>query len=162
MKVIFYGNRYGNWADKLIRFKTATWKQRVSGEWKDLPSHCELLFDNGQMFSASFRENIVGFKEHSYTGKAWCRLDIDLTDSQVLQVGRFAREQVGKKYDYLGILGFILPFVHQVQSRWFCSEVCSEALKQVDYLELQDSAKVSPAKLKQLVLFSTRPRTLGE
>ena len=151
MKVIFYENQYGNWMDKAIRLKTATWKQRLNGEWKHLPSHCELLFENGQMFSASFREDVVRFKKHSYTGKAWCRIDIDLTDSQILHIGRFVRKQISKKYDYLGIIGFVLPFVHQVQSRWFCSEVCSEALKQVRYLDIEDSSKISPAKLKQIV-----------
>jgi len=151
MQVIFYENRYGYFADKLIRFKTATWKQRLNGEWKDLPSHCELLFDNCQMFSASFREDVVRFKKHSYTGKAWCRIDIGLTDSQILQVGRFAREQAGKKYDYLGILGFVFPFVKDAKNRWFCSEICSEALKQVEYLDIKDSAKISPVKLKQII-----------
>ena len=151
MKVVFYENRCGNWADKLIRFKTATWKQRLSGEWKDLPSHCELLFDNGQMFSASMRENVVRFTQYNYNGQAWYRVNVSLTDSQILQIGRFAREQVGKKYDYLGVLGFVLPFVRQVKNRWFCSEVVSEALKQVGYLDIKDSSKVSPAKLKQIL-----------
>lgn len=160
MKIIFYENRYGNWVDKLIRFKTATWTERLNGKWKDLPSHVELLFNDGMMFSASARENKVRFKKHNYRSKAWNRIDLPVSAKSEAKIRTWCESKVGLKYDYLGILEFVLPFIEDAPHRWFCSEVCDEALKVntiilFKYFDI-DSSKVSPARLKSMVL-----KTLG-
>ena len=153
MKIIFYEHRYGGFIDKLIRFKTATWKQRFNGKWKDLPSHCELLFSDDMMFSASAYEDITRFKKHSMTGHDWCRIDLGIDKDTEAKIRLWCENKVGKKYDYLGILGFILPFVKQSKKRWFCSEICCEALKENTDLipSVIISSKTSPIKLKEII-----------
>jgi len=153
MKIIFYEHRYGSFIDKLIRFKTATWRQRLNGKWKDLPSHCELLFSDDMMFSASMYEDTTRFKKHSMTGHAWCRIGLDIDKDTEAKIRLWCENKVGKKYDYLGILGFILPFVKQSKKRWFCSEICCEALKENTNLipKTVISSKTSPAKLKEII-----------
>lgn len=162
MKIIFYENRAGNWVDNLIRWKTATWKQRKDGSWKDLPSHVELLFSDGMMFSASQYEDRVRFKQHNFYSKSWMRIELPITSSQEAIVRDWCETQVGKKYDYLGILGFIIPFIKDNPNKWFCSEVCDEACKDKLPIFSQfkhiDSAKVSPAKLKTFVLSIIKQR----
>ena len=150
MKIIFYENRYGDWTDKLIRWKTATWKQRFDGSWKDLPSHVELLMSSGLMFSASQYENEVRYKMFKYSN-AWTIIDLNTDVEQDKHIRNFCANENGKKYDYRGILGFLIPFVDDNRDKWFCSEICAEALKQVGYLDIEDSAKISPAKLKELI-----------
>ena len=47
----------------------------------------------------------------------------------------FLLEQIEKKYDYLGIIDFIVPFTDnlQDQNRWFCSELISAACISAGY-----------------------------
>lgn len=149
MYLAFYENRYGGILDRVIRWKTATWKQRFNGSWKDLPSHCELVFSDGMMFSASSRENIVRFKKHSFTGKAWDR--IELCTNKEKDIREWCETKEGLKYDYLGVLGFVIPFIKDRKNRWFCSEICSEALKQFNIIYIDDSSNVSPVKLNNII-----------
>ena len=153
MKVIFYQHQYGNWVDKAIRFKTATWEQRLSGEWKHLPSHVELLFDDGRMFSASQYENRVRFKTCNTESPVWKIYDIKIDNPAGYELLiAFCKQQIGKKYDYLGILNFIVPFMHNNKNKWFCSELVCKALQVSDVIPLGiESYKMSPAKLEQVV-----------
>ena len=150
MKVIFYQGK-GDLGDKLIRWKTASWKQRLNGSWKELPSHCELLFDDGMMFSASQYENTTRFVRHNQHSDKWDRVTLQASKEQVDEMLKFCNKQEGKKYDYLGVVGFVLPFVSDSKDKWFCSEVVAEALDRVGIISVADSARVSPAKLKQVL-----------
>jgi hypothetical protein len=51
------------------------------------------------------------------------------------KIEKFLYNQVGKKYDYLGIIDFIVPFTDnlQDQNRWFCSELISAACISAGY-----------------------------
>lgn len=150
MKIVFYGHRYGSFINKLIRWYTSPLKRKLNGKWRDTFSHVELLFDDGLMFSASQYENKVRFKPHSYTGKAWVRVDLDLTPEQVKQVRQWCEKQVGKKYDYLGIAGFVFGN-RDNSNKWFCSEVCTAALQQVGKFRGVKASKVSPNKLAKML-----------
>ncbi len=153
MKIVFYENQYGGFIDKAIRFKTATWQQRINGEWKHLPSHVELLFDNSEMFSASQYENRVRFKMCNTKSPVWKMYDIKIDNAKDYKVlYAFCVSQIGKKYDYFGILNFVIPFIHNNKNKWFCSEICTKAL-QVGNVIPNDikSYTTSPAKLEQII-----------
>ena len=154
MQIIFYENS-GNFFEKLIRFKTATWKQRFNGSWKKLPSHVELLFDSGTMFSASQYENRTRFRAFNQNSTSWSRIDLNLDVVDEMKILNWCERHANKKYDYLGVLGFVLPFIRDSKDKWFCSEVCFEALKLNSNLLHKyhnvDSAKVSPARLKEMI-----------
>jgi len=51
------------------------------------------------------------------------------------------------RYDWFGVLGFIIPGLKQVASRVFCSEACCEAYQRVypEFFKYGNSAKCMPA-----------------
>ena len=151
MKVVFYGNRYGNLSDKIIRWWTSPLAEKINGKWKDSYSHSEIVFSDGMMFSASPYENVARFKPHSFTGKAWVRVDIDVTLEQEKKVRTWCEKQHGKKYDCMGVLGFAFN-VPENPNKWFCSEVCTAALQEIGLLRNLVASKTSPNALhKELI-----------
>ncbi len=51
------------------------------------------------------------------------------------------------RYDWWGVLHFLIPRIKQMDSRFFCSEVCSQAYKMFypDFLKELDNADIMPA-----------------
>ncbi|GHV01553.1 hypothetical protein AGMMS49521_2020 [Campylobacterota bacterium] len=133
MQVIFYRAKSGSWADKAI----ALW---THGGF----SHCEILLDNGNMVSASQRENRVREKPHKYNPKKWEYVDLNYDYEQTQKVEEFLSAHIGNKYDWVGISGFVLP-IKQAKSKWFCSELCAAALG------FKNPDKISPNKLYKLL-----------
>lgn len=148
MKVIFYGNEAGNWIDKLIRWWTSSTMDKFNGMWKDSYSHVELLFEDGLMFSASQYENSTRFKPYNHESTSWTH--IYLPTAQEPMIREFCELEAGKKYDYLGVAGFVIG-VRDHSSKWFCSEICTEALIVSGCLGRIDSAKVSPNDLFKIL-----------
>jgi len=136
MKLIFYGNQKGNWIDKLIRWWTSPLSWKLNGDWKYAPSHVEILFSDGLMFSASGRENKARFKKHNPKGKAWIRVPSETDRASEAIVRLFCTSLAGRSYDYAGVSGFALP-IKQDKRKWFCSEITTRALQQLDISELK-------------------------
>ena len=128
MYVVFYGNRWGGASDRLIRWWAAPWKYKLNGDWRDMFSHVEIVFSDGQMFSASQYENRTRFKRHSFTGRAWFRAKITVTHAQERLMRNEAIRLNNKKYDYPGVIGFVLPFIESNKDKYFCSEVVRDLL----------------------------------
>lgn len=65
------------------------------------------------------------------------------------RVKTFLDEQVGKKYDFLGVLRFLTREKERRHNRYFCSELVYEALMQGGVMPLRcaESWKISPALL---------------
>jgi len=151
MEVIFYGHRKGNFFDKAIRWWTSPLKDKLSGKWKDSFSHVELSFKQGVMCSASQYENKVRFAATSRSD-AWVRVQIKCTNEEAKRTYKFCLDQFNKPYDWFGLFGFIVPFRTQEKDKWFCSELCCEALKVGGILPTYIvSSKISPNGLYKLV-----------
>lgn len=59
-------------------------------------------------------------------------LSIQLTDSEEWDLMAFLRAQIGKRYDYRGVLGFISHRDSaQQQNAWFCSELIAAAFESI-------------------------------
>jgi len=90
--------------------------------------------------------------------------NIELTEEEEERAVQFIRKQVGKKYDYFGILGFILRRGTQSQGKWFCSELCSATLNAagVPLLKRIADSKVSPTLIgiSPLLTLTTREVTV--
>jgi hypothetical protein len=147
MYLAFYGNNYGSIYGKFIRWWTSPLSYKLNGKWKITYSHVEIVFSDGMMFSASSYENKVRFKKHSFTGKAWDRfkLSISKTDEDIIRENCEVRVNKGEKYDYLGLIGFLIFNTVESKERSFCSEVCTTELQ--EYVpELKDLVphKTSP------------------
>lgn len=83
---------------------------------------------------------------------------IETTDRQRRQVERFLFRQLGKPYDWLGIIGLVLHKDIEDRQSWFCSELIAEAFYRagINILVSIQSYKVTP----RLMLIS--PTIRGE
>ena len=132
VKVSFYIARHGNWWDKLIAFKSAPWRMKLTGAFLDLPSHCELVleeWDDGKAtcFSSSPRDGGCRYKVIDISSGHWQVVPVrGVNRKRVLQQCRL---DDGRGYDWVGAIlnaGFRLPF--QSRSRLWCSEQNGRAL----------------------------------
>jgi len=148
MELLFYANQKGNYVDKTIRWWTSPLSWKFNGNWKYVPSHVEILFSDGYMFSASGRENKVRFKRFNKDSEAWIRIPIEADEIDEAIVRLFCTTLAGETYDYAGVAGFVLP-IKQDKQKWFCSEVSTKALQQIPIKELQClvPSKTSPLAL---------------
>ena len=124
---LYKGKKSGKGAKvQLARFTDWAIRQITRGQY----SHCEIAIDLGgkfECYSASLRDGGVRSKSMHLPPEKWDL--ITLADNaalrQAIQI-RYDRTK-GQGYDYLGVLGVILPFRHHA-NRWFCSEWCAWAL----------------------------------
>lgn len=90
-------------------------------------SHCELVFSDGLSASASWMDGGVRFKRIDYNPAHWdfMALPDELED--------YARDwfefNIGLPYDLMGNVRFVLPWVHDSEKGWFCSEAMAAALR---------------------------------
>ena len=127
-----------NWQDKLICLWT-------KGQY----SHVELIVYD-YMYSSSPTSGKVRKEPHTIDNDVWEYVSIDNVNTD--NILEFFELTKGKKYDWLGILGFIIPLKDRTD-KWFCSEWVSNALKISGYknLWIQEPSKISPNKLYKIV-----------
>lgn len=60
---------------------------------------------------------------------------VDITPAERIRIEKFLRDQVGKKYDFHGVLKFISrrKTTHDQQRKWFCSELVSAAFNRIGH-----------------------------
>lgn len=64
--------------------------------------------------------------------EVWC---MPATPAQITAVDVFCLQEIGKKYDYMALLGFVTSTMRVDQpDRWFCSELVAAALIQAALL----------------------------
>jgi hypothetical protein len=140
VKVAFYkaNQPHADWKDKLIALYT-----------KGKYSHVELIISD-IMYSTSPRDGEVRAKKHKFDENVWDYIEIDNIEiSKVIEFFKMTKDQ---KYDWMGILGFIIPFKDRTNC-WFCSEWVSNALKISGCKKLwkQEPSKISPNKLYKIL-----------
>ena len=115
-------------------------------------SHCELLFNDGSWFGCkpngdtktNYRSRIINDK--------WDFIELNITLEEEKKIKIWCDNEVGCSYDWKGIfLSQILPFGEQSRDKWFCSEICVEALQVIGKLLGITSWKISPGKLYKLL-----------
>ena len=87
-------------------------------------SHCELIVD-GKSYSSSFRDGGVRVKEIEYDPEHWDIVDAPWVD-EAAAVAWF-QANMGKGYDVLGLVGFVVRRVEDDRNRYFCSEAVAKA-----------------------------------
>ena len=117
IRLAFYKGE-GDIFDKLIRL------------WTRSPySHVEMVFGD-LWYSSSPRDGGVRLKLIDPSPEHWDFVDLDVIPKKREEMRKFLISQLGKKYDWTGILlSQILPLDAQDPNRWFCSEICTAALK---------------------------------
>lgn len=89
-------------------------------------SHVEIVFSDGWCGSSSFQDGGVRLKQIDFKSENW---DFVALPADLEAFARdWFRHHAGLKYDVLGNLQFILPFIPSSRNRWFCSEAAGAAL----------------------------------
>lgn len=111
-------------------------------------SHVELEFSDGISWSAKAGEG-VRYTCIAYQAQpsGWDFCSVDLTAAQESAVRTWCGHQVGRKYDWLGILRFAVPWLHDDADDYFCSEACCLALQQAGLLQGVRANDVGPDEL---------------
>lgn len=137
IRVAFY-KASGKIGDKLIRL------------WTGGPySHCEVVMD-GMAYSASQYHNAVRAWHFQEDHNKWDIVELDSLDENIILT--FFRNELGKKYDWLGIfLSQLFPFQIHNKSKWFCSEICHEALVVGGLKSAFKSQEVDPNTLYKIL-----------
>lgn len=142
MKIILYkGNSLIN---RLIRFFSR-------GQY----SHSSIILDDGTVYEASPSNGVSvksDFKSGHLNNDIADFFEVKTTVEQDEKIVEFLKRQLGKKYDYLSVIGFIVyatPEKRKLYSRWFCSELISAAFKKVEInlLERTDDWLITPTTL---------------
>ena len=137
--------------------KHATWKDKLIAWWTDGPySHVEYVYEeNGKYYqcSASPKEGVVRCKEHIYDPSIWDYIDLEISDKNYMVAKQFYKTINGMKYDWAGILGFVLPIFRDRDNMWFCSETVTNVFKIFGYRTfwLVDPSETDPNKLYRLL-----------
>ena len=87
------------------------------------------------------------FSEVHTIGTVFAVYSIQVTEEQKESIEEFLQRQLGKSYDWFGILGFPLRNLKlESKDRWFCSELVFTAFKQagVELLKNTHPSEVSP------------------
>ena len=123
---------------------------KIIRRWTHGPySHSEIIL-NGKMYSSSPRDGGVRSKVHKYDPDKWDY--IKLSDIYVQNIKFFYKLTENEPYDWLGILGFVVPLKDKTRA-WFCSEWCANALKVSGCKKLfaYEPSKLSPNKLYKIL-----------
>ncbi|MDP8080322.1 enoyl-CoA hydratase [Phocoenobacter skyensis] len=136
----------GNWIDKIVRL--FTW-----GKY----SHCELAvekkrFTNGhhyeheivyECYSSSPRDGGVRCKEINLKNGNWDLFLLKGVNER--RIKAIFNETKGMKYDLLGAIGVVIPFIKQKKNKYFCSEWCARVLK------IKGDDTLSPTDLVEVI-----------
>ena len=121
-------------------------------------SHVELVFDD-VFFSISSRDKEVRFKKIKQTN-TWDFINIEISKEIEKQMIQKAKTYTGAKYDYIGAIFSISPICIQKKDRYFCSEICTELLKEFIFSDLTRSCQTSPNMLyNELIIKTTKTKT---
>jgi hypothetical protein len=83
------------------------------------------IWVRGYLYEASMKYGVTKVRcDRDYRSSNWLHV-WDLNEDKVVE---FLDAQVGKRYDWLGVISFIWIFVQQGVEKWFCSELAMVAL----------------------------------
>ena len=121
-------------------------------QWGFPYTHIAYCFDltdpnDPVVIEAWYRVRKGWFSEVHTPGTEFAVYSVEVSKNQKAQIERFLNSQIGRKYDWLGILGFPLRnWKLESKSRWFCSELVFTAFQKagVELLKNTHPSEVSP------------------
>ena len=126
MKLAFYKGREDLY-DRLI-----SW-------WTRGPySHVELVINGNYCMSSSPKDGGIRFKHIDLRPDHWDLVELEGYDPAYAY--NWFKEHEGRKYDILGILGFVFGPLRQDKKRFFCTEAIGHALKMKEPWRLDPNA----------------------
>lgn len=116
-------------------------------------SHVELVLSSGMSWSSSFEDKGVRWKWINYDPARWDFIPLPDHLERYAQAWFEAHE--GAKYDVLGNVRFVLPFLPDGGARYFCSEAVAAAL------QIPDPWRYGPNGLASAVTLLNNPAPAG-
>ena len=114
------------------------------------PTHCELVFSDGRCSSSSNRDGGCRFKDIELDPAHWTLTPLEGLGVDEQKVRNFCIVQQGKGYDWIGVFLGLWSGADDPR-RWFCSEVCTAALK-AGGLDLGlEPVKTTPKRLMERI-----------
>lgn len=117
MKIGVRFSQTDGFSSKIIRWFTRS-------QW----SHVDLVMPDGSLLGALPFKGVVQRKEDKNKGETKT-LYVRVPDEMANLVFNFAEEQLGKKYDWIAIYGFVGRHDWQREGKWFCSELVFASIK---------------------------------
>ena len=136
--------------NKAISWFCADFKSKFNGKWREVPSHCEIIFESELMFSADLFRNEVRIKRFNPQNSGhWTLISANCGEIDA----EFMSETLGKKYDFWALFYFVSGFSLQSKNRWFCSELICAALQNANCAAMQGLIphKTSPKMLYDIL-----------
>ena len=134
LKLAFFkGN--GSAINGIIRWRT-----------NSIYSHVELVFSDGEAFSAQLHEG-TRFKKIEFN-QDWDLVEVPGINE--VKVKDFCGTVLGRRYDFRGIVDFFANVTHGDDGDWFCSEVCVTALQEAGFCLRIPPHLTSPGSLFDL------------
>lgn len=138
MKIIYStGPHIGSWFLRTVLFS----------EW----SHCGIIMEDGAtVIEASSKHGVVETPiEKCKRYGEWAIQQVPVQDEEAAYGA--AREQLGKGYDWFGLLGLALTREWQSDDDWFCSELVQHCKVRGGLIDLRyDQRRVTPRDLWSL------------
>ncbi|TLX65056.1 hypothetical protein DN820_01715 [Stutzerimonas nosocomialis] len=138
MKVIFStGPHLGSWFLRTVMFS----------EW----SHCGIVMEDGlTVIEASSKHGVAETPIEAFTRYGrWAIIDCPVPDE--VSAYAAARAQLGKGYDWFGLLGLALVREWHSEDSWFCSELVQHCKTRGGLIDLRyDQWRVTPRDLWNL------------
>ncbi|MBW1672137.1 MAG: hypothetical protein JRJ45_00575 [Deltaproteobacteria bacterium] len=116
-------------------------------------SHVAFLLDDGTVIEAWALLGVRHVASPTEAHKSGTVIDTFEIESEYdsLATMDFLKSQLGKKYDYRGIVRFLTRRKSPADDRWFCSELVMEALRRGG-LDLQERLPSSYATPRDVVI----------
>ncbi|KGQ59740.1 hypothetical protein [Gallibacterium anatis] len=151
--IAFYKGHKDGYAPSALVARFSDWLTRklTKGSY----SHCEFAVqlenDKFSCRSSSIRDGGVRTKIMELPADKWDLVELHLTEEGAHEVVKYFTRNYGKKYDFFGALGVVFK-TRQNKQRYFCSEICAEALG------FPEAWRFSPNDLHAIV--TQKPHTL--
>jgi len=130
---------------------------RLISWWTNGPyCHVEIFYkdydDYLKKFSSSPEDGYVRTKKTELYIRGYDFIPFEVTEEQFKIFKTYERELKCGKYDWPGILGFIIPTKDR-SDQWFCSETTSNYLKIIGYKHMWkvEPSEVSPNRLARIL-----------
>lgn len=108
--------------------KSRIFNRLVSWWTRGKYSHVEIVID-GIWYSSSGMDGGVRAKKIDFDSSKWDIVHVECDHAQVV---RWFERNESKKYDYLGLFGFIFRVVEGDKDKYFCSEAVAASLGIID------------------------------
>lgn len=114
-------------------------------------SHCGMEFDDGAYYDATFINGVKRRALADYGHVPHTTTTLWLTEEQYQLTRNHLESKVGLRYDFLGILGFIVYKKLQNKNAYFCSELGREAFEVATNVQVPTYNLVTPGQLRLMV-----------